>query len=146
MKELNDEVNHNDLIYYFKGNNARKRFDDFNNGIELFRKMKSGEIRLEEAKKLQNKFKSNLNEVSRARNKLEEQKMALENIKLFYESPEAFIKLFNDYFSIASEAKYKKIHGTGIPIMLANVACVTKVSNHSNLKILRAKKMFQDHK
>ena len=30
---------------------ARKRFDDFNNGIELFKKAKSDEMKLEDAKK-----------------------------------------------------------------------------------------------
>ena len=50
IKELNDEINQHDLIYYFKGNTARKRFDDFNNGMELFKKIKSGEIKLEKAK------------------------------------------------------------------------------------------------
>ena len=44
-------------MYYFKGNTARKRFDNFNNGIKLFEKIKSGEMKLEEAKKLQNEFK-----------------------------------------------------------------------------------------
>ena len=34
----------------------------------------------------------------------EEQNMALENIKLLYEAREVVIKLFNDYFSIVSEA------------------------------------------
>ena len=34
IQELTDEVNHDDSIYYFKGNTAQKRFDDFNNGIE----------------------------------------------------------------------------------------------------------------
>ena len=34
IKELIDEINQNDFAYYFKGNTARKRFDDFDNGIE----------------------------------------------------------------------------------------------------------------
>ena len=62
IKELTNEINQNELIYYFKGNTARRRFDDFNNDIELFEKVKSGKIKLKEAKKLQNVFKSNLNE------------------------------------------------------------------------------------
>ena len=107
IKKLTDEINHNDLIYYFKGNTSRKKFDDFNNGIELLRKMQSGEIKLEEANKLQNLFKSNLNEISRVRNKSEGQKMSLEKFKFLYESREAVIKLFDDYSSIVSEAKYK---------------------------------------
>ena len=61
-------------------------------------------------KKLQNVFKSNLNEISRVTNKSEEQKMRLKKIKLLYESREAVVKLFNDYSSIVSEVKYKTIH------------------------------------
>ena len=30
-------------MYYFKSNSGRKRFDDFNNGIELFRKIQTAE-------------------------------------------------------------------------------------------------------
>ena len=42
-------------------------------------------MKLEEAKKLRNVFKSYLNEISRGKHK-SEQKSALENIKLLYES------------------------------------------------------------
>ena len=70
-------------MYYFKGNTARKRFDDFNNGIELFRTIQPDEIKLEETKKLQNVFKSNLNKISRGRNKSKQQKSASENINCF---------------------------------------------------------------
>ena len=73
-------------MYYFKGNTARKRFDDFNNAIELLKEVKSGEMKLEGSKKLQDVFKSNLNEISRVRHKSKEQKSALENIKLLYKS------------------------------------------------------------
>ena len=51
IKELSSDINQNDSIYYFKSNTSRKEFDDFNNGIELFKKIKSGEIKLEKAKK-----------------------------------------------------------------------------------------------
>ena len=49
-------------------------------------------MKLEGAKELQNLFKTNLNEISKGRLKSEEQKSALENIKLLYESREAVIK------------------------------------------------------
>ena len=58
--ELIFEINQNDLIYFFKGSSARKRFNDPNNGINLIR---SGKMKLEEAKKLQDVFKSNLNKI-----------------------------------------------------------------------------------
>ena len=38
------------MMYYFKGNTDRKRSDSFNNGIKLFEKIKSGEMKLEESK------------------------------------------------------------------------------------------------
>ena len=100
-------------------------------------------MKVKEAKKLQNVFKSNLNELSRGRNKSEEQKLALKNIILLYKSRKAVIKLFNGYSSIVSETKYKTTHGKGIPSMLAGVASVSKVSDHSNLKILSPTKMLQ---
>ena len=100
-------------------------------------------MKVKEAKKLQNVFKSNLNELSRGRNKSEEQKLALKNIILLYKSREAVIKLFNGYSSIVSETKYKTTHGKGIPSMLAGVSSVSKASDHSNLKILSPTKMLQ---
>ena len=60
-------------------------------------------MKLKEAKKLQNVSKSNLTEISRGRNKSEDKKMALENIKLLYELRKAVIKLFNDYSSTEKE-------------------------------------------
>ena len=60
-------------------NTARKLFGDLINGIVLFRKMQSGVRKLEEAKKMQNVFKLNLNEKSRRRYKSEEQKMTYIN-------------------------------------------------------------------
>ena len=57
-------------------------FDDFHDGKELFKKIKYGEMKLEDAKELQNIFKSNLNQMSNGRFKSEEQKGELKNIKL----------------------------------------------------------------
>ena len=57
-KELTDEINQNNLTYYFKGNTARKRFDD-SIMVQNFQK-KSGDMKLEETKNLQNVFQSNL--------------------------------------------------------------------------------------
>ena len=115
--ELTDEINQNDLVYYFKGSSARKRFDDFNNGVNHFEKIRSGEMKLAEAKKLQNVFKSNLNEISKGRYKSEVQESALKTIKLFYKSREVVIKLVNDYSSIMSEAKCKTKYGEGLKIL-----------------------------
>ena len=39
------------------------------------------------------------------------------SIKLLYKPWEAVVKVFNDYPSIVSEAKYKSIHGEGLKIL-----------------------------
>ena len=43
--------------------------------------------------------------------------MSIKNTKTIYESREKFIKLFNDYSKIVSEAKYKTIYGEGLKIL-----------------------------
>ena len=88
-KQIDDTTNQ-------KSDTFRKRFDDFNNGIEFLEKIKFGEIKLEEVQNLQNMSKSNLNKIWRVRHKLEKQNSILENIKLLYESQEAVIELFDD--------------------------------------------------
>ena len=66
----------------------------------FFKKARSNEMKLKEAKEQQNIFKSNLNKISKGRFKLEEQESSLENIKLLRKSREGVIKLFNDYLMI----------------------------------------------
>ena len=56
IKESTYEMGHEYLMYYFK-NNSNKNFNDFDDGIELFKKIQSGEMKLEDAKELQNIFK-----------------------------------------------------------------------------------------
>ena len=51
IRELTDENDLKYVIYYFKDDTRKKRFYYFNNGIENFQKMKSGEMNLEEEKK-----------------------------------------------------------------------------------------------
>ena len=102
--ELTEEINLDDLIYYFRKESSRKRFDEFENGINLFEKIKSGDEKLEEAKKYKKVFKSTLKEIARGRYKSKVQNSALQNIKMFYKAREPTIKLFNDYYTIASEA------------------------------------------
>ena len=59
IKELTDEIENNDLIYC--KNNTTTDFNDFKICIELFRKIKSGQMKLEDVRELQNIFTTNLN-------------------------------------------------------------------------------------
>ena len=97
--ELTNKTSFDDLIHYFKSDTTRKRFDDFENGIKLFENVISGDMKLEEAEKLQNVFKSNLIKISRERYKSKEQKSTLQNIKALESTKarEPVFNLFNDY-------------------------------------------------
>ena len=50
IRELTNEANLDGLIYYLKGNTARKIFDDFDNRIKHFGKIKSDDAKLQKAK------------------------------------------------------------------------------------------------
>ena len=83
IKELTHEIDHDDLICYFKNNTPTKNLMILKM-IEIFGKIKSGEIKLEDLKELQSIFKTNLNDISKERFKSEEQqKSALGNINCF---------------------------------------------------------------
>ena len=63
-------------------------------------------MKIEDAKELQNIFKSTLNEKWNRRFKSEEQRPR-----------QAVIKLFNEYFLIPSESKHKTKYGKGLVIL-----------------------------
>ena len=74
-------------------------------------------MRLENAEELRNIFKSNLIKISKGRFKSEQQKSALENVKLLYKSRQVVFKFFNEYSLIASESKHKAKYGEGLKIL-----------------------------
>ena len=69
IKKLTYEIDYDNLTFYFK-NNTAKKINDFENDIELFKKMQYKEMKLEDAKELQSIFKSNLNKISEGRFKI----------------------------------------------------------------------------
>ena len=74
-------------------------------------------MRLENAEELRNIFKSNLIKISKGRFKSEQQKSALENVKLLYKSRQVVFKFLNKYSLIASESKHKAKYGEGLKIL-----------------------------
>ena len=46
IHELTDEININDLVYYFKNSTATKNLIDFESGAELLKKRKSGQMKV----------------------------------------------------------------------------------------------------
>ena len=76
----------------------------------------------------------------------EEQRNALESIRLLYNTRQVALKFFNDFYLIHSGTKYKPFHGKESPGMLQ---CATKISSHSSpselssrLKILTSMQML----
>ena len=86
ITELDKKVNHNDLVYKYKGDSPDEKFDKYDNVLNLIDKIKDGKIRILDVKNDQAIFKSNLGEIKKGNNKKSsrEQKNALFNIEMLY--------------------------------------------------------------
>ena len=130
--ELVEKVKLDDLIYRYKGKSPDKKFDKYNDALDLINKIQNGEIKLAEAKNDQIRFKSNLGEIKKGNNKKrsKEQKNALYNIEMLYKARNEAIKFYDDYSLMASEAKNKATKETGLKILnaskIANSSCTIK--------------------
>ena len=67
--ELDKKVNFDDLVYRYRGRSPDEKFDKYDNPLDLIDKIKNGEIKLEEAKNDQIRFKLNLSEIKKGNNK-----------------------------------------------------------------------------
>ena len=108
------------MIYRYKGKTLDEKFNTNDNALDLFDKIKNGEIKLAEAKKDQIRFKSNLSEIRKGNNKKrsKERKNALYNIDMLYKARMEAITFFDEYSSMASEAKNKaKNEGKGLKML-----------------------------
>ena len=116
ITELDKKVNRDDLIYRYKGKTSDENFNTYYNAFGLIDKIKNGEIKLDEAKNDQIRFKSNLGEIKKGNNKKrsKEQKNALYNIDMLYKARNEAIKFFDEYSSMVSEAKNE---GKGLKIL-----------------------------
>ena len=60
IRESNEPIDYNDLIYYFKGDSAPKIFIEYKGPMHIFKKVHNGDVSLEDIEKEQIKFKRNL--------------------------------------------------------------------------------------
>ena len=65
INELDKRVDSNKLIYRYKGLAADVKFGEFYNALNLFNKIREGQINLTETKSNQKRFKSNLGEINK---------------------------------------------------------------------------------
>ena len=69
MNELNKEVNPDNLIYRNKGPTTDVKFDELDNALNLLNKTKEGEASLTKAKNDRKRFKSDLGERKKKKQK-----------------------------------------------------------------------------
>ena len=69
ITELDKKVNPDDLVYRYKDKTPDKKFDKYDNSLNLINKIKNGEIKLAKAKNDQIRFKLNLVEIKKGNNK-----------------------------------------------------------------------------
>ena len=69
ITELDKKVNHDDLVYRYKGKSSNEEFNKYDNALDLINKIKNGEVKLVEAKNDQEKFRSDLRETKRGSQK-----------------------------------------------------------------------------
>ena len=122
ITELDEKVNTDNLIYKYKGHTADLKFNKFDNSHILIKKIKKGEISLDDTKNNQIKSKWELDEIKKAnkKNKSREQKKkkkTLYNSEMLYKGRSNVIKIYDDYSSMVSEAKHKVIKGPGLKIL-----------------------------
>ena len=68
MLELSNKIRYDGLTYHFKDRGIpKKRFNEFDNAISLFKKTKDGKRTLEKVKQSPNEFKSSLNETKKTK-------------------------------------------------------------------------------
>ena len=63
IRESNEPIDYNDLIYYYKGNSAPKHFIEYKGTMHIFKRIHNGHISLEDIQKEQIKFKRNLTNI-----------------------------------------------------------------------------------
>ena len=69
ITDLDKKVNSDDLIYRYKGNTADVKFDKFDNALNIIKKIKNGEISLQDVKNNQEKFEFYLGEIEKGSKK-----------------------------------------------------------------------------
>ena len=120
---LDERVTHDDLIYRYKGKVADKKFDEFDNALDIIDKIQEGKKDLADVKNNQQDFKLYLREIKKGAKKSKEQKNTLYNIEMLYKARNEAIKFYDDYSLIMSEAKTKSkqnntTKGTGPKILI----------------------------
>ena len=66
ITDLDERVNRNDLIYRYKVKVADRKFDEFDNALDIINKIRNGKKDLADVKKNKQKFKFHLGEIKKS--------------------------------------------------------------------------------
>ena len=64
IQEISDEINYDDLIYYFKGPSSPTSFTEYEDPSDLYDKIKNDDKTIKTAEEEQKAFKSRLGELT----------------------------------------------------------------------------------
>ena len=95
------------MICRYKGKVADKKFDEFDNALDIINKIRDGKKNLADVKYNQQDFKLYLGEIKKRSKKSKEQRNTLYNIEILYKERNETIKCYDDYSLMMSEAKTK---------------------------------------
>ena len=125
ITDLDERVNRNDLIYRYKSKVADRKFDEFDNALDIINKTRKDKKDLADVKNNQQDFKLYLGEIKKGTKKSKEQKNTLYNIEMLYKAGNEAVEFYDDYSLVMSEAKAKSeqsntTKGTGLKILTPN--------------------------
>ena len=120
MSELYDSVDYNNLKFEYVGPTKDVSFYEYMDSKELFNKIKSMQIELDDAENKQNEFLNKLSFIKIGK-KTPEQKEVITNLENFYKSREEVFNFFKDYTKMMLDSNYKakqdETKGTGLKIL-----------------------------
>ena len=122
INALNNKCEYDKLTYHIKiEDKIAISFKDCNCPLVLMRNLQDGFIDLKRVKENHEKIRSSLSKtiVVKWEHKSEEEKITINNLKIFYNPREKVIKLFDDYTTMLSIGKYDKKHGKSLKILFS---------------------------
>ena len=107
LEELSEKFDYHDLKFVAESTGAETDFTKTENPIVFFNNIKTNEIRIQEAKNLQEEFNEYLKKIRAEKNSLQNKSKMLANINMFFSGRNKVIKFIENYSSMILEAKRK---------------------------------------
>ena len=120
MSKLYDNVNYNNLKFEYIGPTKDVSFYEYKDSKKLFNAIKNSQIKLSEVKNKQNEFRNKLSNIKIGK-KTPEQKEVINNLENFYISREEVVNFFRYYIKMLPDtnydAKQNETKGKGLKIL-----------------------------